>query len=213
MGAGTLLVTGGADQLMEADFEYNRESWRPEISFEQNDSRGNLFIEQPDLTDDLNINLGDDQRNEWRIRLSDQVLLDLECEIGAGETDLDLQGLKLTSVDIDAGVGQHSIILTDTDLPELRIDAGVGEVNIDLRGAWNNNLRADINGGIGALNLQVPADVGVRLEVSGALGSVNVPLDYVKDGATYTNAAYEQAEYRIEVDVAAGLGSIEVEEE
>ena len=91
---------------MEADFEYNRESWRPEISFEQNGSQGDLSIEQPDLTDNLDINLGDNQRNVWRIRLNDDVQLDLECEIGAGETDLDLQGLNLGSVDIDAGVGK-----------------------------------------------------------------------------------------------------------
>lgn len=213
MGAGKLLVTGGAHSLMEADFEYNYESWRPEISFEQNGSQGDLSIEQPNLTDNLDINLGDNQRNEWRIRLNDQVPLDLKCKIGAGETDLDLQGLNLSSVDIDAGVGKHTIVLTNTHLAELSIDAGVGEVNIDLRGAWNNNLRADIDGGIGALNLQVPANVGVRLEVSGGLGSVDVPSGYSKDGNTYTNAAYEQAEHRLDIDVDAGLGSIEVEEE
>ena len=212
IGAGRLLVTGGTSELMEADFEYNRESWRPEISFEQDGSAGDLLVKQPGLTGDFDINLGDNQRNEWRIRLNDRVPIDLECEIGAGETDFDLQGLTLNSVDIDAGVGKHTINLTDTNLPELTIDAGVGEVNIDLRGSWSNNLRADIDGGIGSLNLQVPIEVGVRLEVSGALGSVDVPSDYFKDGNTYTNAAYEQAEHRIDIDVDAGLGSIEVEE-
>ena len=62
-------------------------------------------------------------------------------------------------------------------------------------------------------NLQVPANVGVRLEVSGALGSVDVPSDYTKEGNTYTNVAYEQAEHRLDFGIDAGLGSIEVEEE
>ena len=212
IGAGKLLVTGGADQLMEADFEYSQESWKPEISFEQQDSEGTLSVKQSGLTDNLNFNLGDNQRNEWRIRLNDEVPQNLECSIGAGETELDLRGLSLDRVDIDAGVGQHDINLTDTSLPELTVDAGVGEVNIDLSGTWNNNLRAEIDGGIGELNLKVPSDVGVQLDVSGGLGSVDVPPGYTKEGGTYTNAAYEQAEYRLDIDVDAGMGSIEVEE-
>ena len=212
IGAGKLLVTGGASQLMEADFEYNQESWKPEISFDQQDSEGKLTINQPGISDDIDFDLGNNQRNEWRIRLNDEVEQELECRIGAGETELDLQGLSLNRVDIDAGVGEHTIILTNTSLPEFSLDAGIGEVNIDLSGTWRNNLRAEIDGGIGELNLTVPSDVGVQLDVSGGLGSVDVPSSYTKDGNTYTNAAYDQAEYRLDIDVDAGMGSIEVEE-
>ena len=210
MGAGTLTVTGGAAQLMEADFTYHQESWKPEISFDA--QVGTLTVKQPGLGDDLDSNLDGNQQNEWQIRLNDEVEHTLECEIGAGKTDLDLRGLSLRRVDIDAGVGEHTIILTDTSLPELTVDAGVGEVNIDLTGRWRNSLRAEIDGGIGELNLSVPTDVGVQLDVSGGLGSVDVPPGYTKDGTTYTNAAYQQAEYRIDIDVDAGMGSVEVEE-
>lgn len=212
MGAGRLIVTGGADQLLEADFEYNQDSWKPEISFEERKGEGDILVEQPDFTDDLDIDLDDDQRNEWRIRLNDKVEQVLVCKIGAGQTELDLRGLSLTRVDIDAGVGEHEIILTDTSLPEFSLDAGVGEVTIDLTGTWQNNFIAEIDGGIGELNLKVPANVGVRLDVSGGLGSVDVPSGYTKDGNTYTNAAYAGADYRLDIDVDAGLGSIEVEE-
>ena len=212
IGAGKLLVTGGADQLLEADFEYSHESWKPEINLEHDGSGGELSVKQPGLTDNFDINLGNDQRNEWRIRLNDNVQQTLECKIGAGETELDLRGLTLTRVDIDAGVGKHDIILTDTSLPELTVDAGVGEVTIDLSGTWKNSLRAEIDGGIGELNLKVPADVGVQLDVSGGLGSVDVPPGYTKNGNTYTNAVYENAEHRLDVDIDAGMGSIEVEE-
>lgn len=212
IGVGKLMVTGGADQLMEADFEYHQESWKPEISFEGQNSEGDLSIKQPGLTDDLDFDLDNNQRNEWRIRLNDDVQYDLECSIGAGETELDLRGLSLNRVDIDAGVGKHTVNLRDTSLPELIIDAGVGEVNLDLSGRWNNSLSAEIDGGIGELTLTVPSQVGVQLDVSGGLGSVEVPSGYTKNGNAYTNAAYDQAEYRLDIDVDAGLGSIEVEE-
>ncbi len=212
IGAGKLLVTGGADELMEADFEYSQEDWEPEIDFQSDGIEGQLSIDQPGLTDDLNFNFGNNQRNEWRIRLNDEVLQTLECRMGAGESELDLRGLALRRVDIDAGVGEHEIMLANTSLPELTLDVGVGEVTLDLSGAWKNNLRAEIDGGIGELNLKVPADVGVRLDVSGGLGSVDVPPSYTKDGNTYVNEAYQGSEYRLEIDVDAGIGSIDVEE-
>ncbi|MGB3779376.1 MAG: toast rack family protein [Tunicatimonas sp.] len=213
IGAGKLLVTAGADQLMEADFEYSQESWKPEIDFQSEGAEGQLSIDQPGLTDDFNFNFGNNQRNEWSIRLNDEVLQTLECRMGAGESELDLRGLTLRRVDIDAGVGEHEIILANTSLPELTVDVGVGEVTLDLSGTWRNNLRAQIDGGIGELNLRVPANVGVRLDVSGGLGSVDVPPSYTKDGNVYVNAAYQEAEYRLEIDVDAGIGSVEVEEE
>ncbi len=212
IGAGKLLVTAGADQLMEADFEYNQESWKPEIDFQSSGDKGQLSISQPDLTDDFNFNFGDKQHNEWSIRLNNDVLQTLECRMGAGESELDLRGLTLRRVDIDAGVGEHEIILANTSLPELTVDVGVGEVTIDLSGTWKNHLRAEIDGGIGELNLKVPTNVGVRLDVSGGLGSVDVPPGYTKDGNVYINEAYQDAEYRLEIDVDAGIGSIEVEE-
>ena len=212
IGAGKLLVTGGADQLMEADFEYSQENWEPEIDFQSDGAEGQLSIDQPSLADDFNFNFGNNQRNEWRIRLNDEVLQTLECRMGAGESELDLRGLALRRVDIDAGVGEHEIILINTSLPELTLDVGVGEVTLDLSGAWKNNLRAEIDGGIGELNLKVPVGVGVRLDVSGGLGSVDVPPGYTKDGNAYVNEAYQGAEYRLEIDVDAGIGSIEVEE-
>lgn len=212
MGAGKLVVSGGSEQLMEADFEYNQESWKPEISFDRQGTEGELSIDQPDLADGFDLNIGDNQRNEWRIRLNNDVSQELECNMGAGETELDLRDMSLSRVDIDAGVGEHEIILTNTSLPELTVDAGVGEVTIDLTGEWTNNLRAEIDGGIGELNLTVPANVGVQLDVSGGLGSVDVPAGYRQDGKTYTNAAYDDAEYRLDIDVDAGMGSVEVEE-
>ena len=208
LGIGELIVFGGSDQLLEADFEYSQESWQPAVSFAQ----GKLTIDQPELADEFDMDFGDNQRNVWRVRLNNEVAQTLECEVGAGETNLDLRGMSLRRVDIDAGVGEHRIILTDTSLPELTIDAGVGEVNVDLRGEWRNHLRAEIDGGIGELNLLVPPRVGVRLDVSGGLGSVDVPSSYEKSDNVYTNAAYDQAEYRLEIDIDAGMGSIEVAE-
>jgi len=213
MKAGKLIVTGGAKQLMDADFVYNYESWEPEITYETEGETGFLTIEQPKMKS-ININFDDNEQvNEWTVKLNDNILQDLSCNLGAGETDLDLRGLALNSVDINAGVGEHKINLQDCSVPTLEIQAGVGEVSLDLTGEWRNDLNADIKGGIGELNLLMPGTVGIRLKVTGGLGEVNVPSNFQKDGRTYTNDLYESAEYRLEFDIKAGLGSINVEVE
>ncbi len=213
MRAGKLTVTSGAKQLMNADFTYNYDSWEPEISYNTQDETGFLAIEQPELQN-LNINLGDDEQvNEWIIQLNDNILQDLSCNMGAGETNMDLRGLALNSLDIKAGVGEHTINLRDCSLPELDIKAGVGEVTIDLTGEWRNDLVADIKGGIGELNLSLPGTVGIRLDIAGGLGDVDVPDGFRKDGRVYTNEFYETAEHTLDFDIKAGLGSINVEVE
>ena len=207
---GQLVITGGADQLMEGEFTYQQADWKPEIDFQKDGTTGRLTIQQPNLGENLNISFGNNTANQWLVRLNDRVLQELHCKIGAGETELDLRGLSLNSVHIDAGVGQHEVNLTDCSVPELVINAGIGEISVDLTGRWKNDLKGEINGGIGTLNLILPRDVGVRLDVQGGLGAVDVPTDFQRDGQTYTSAHYDEDAHRLNLDIKAGMGSIEV---
>src|SRR5918995_4399157 len=66
MGAGELNVTGGADQLMEADFSYNVSEWKPKVSYDVSAEEGELMVKQGSSED---VRLGADARNEWDISL------------------------------------------------------------------------------------------------------------------------------------------------
>src|ERR671910_2313838 len=46
MGAGELNLTGGADQLMEADFAYNVPDWKPKVNYEVSGDTGELTVRQ-----------------------------------------------------------------------------------------------------------------------------------------------------------------------
>ena len=206
--AGRLTVKGGAENLVDTEISFSREEWEPEIEYTLSGKTGRLRIEQPEVSG-INFNFDDNFVNDWNILLNEDIVQDIDFEIGAGETELDLRGLQLSSVDIDAGVGEHSINLSGTSVPSLRLNAGVGEVSVDLSGTWNNNLDAVFNGGIGELNLLLPSDVGIRMEVNGALGSINAP-GLNKDGRVYTNDLYGQSDYVMELDVTAGIGEVNV---
>src|SRR5215213_11910290 len=95
MGAGELNLTGGADQLMEGDFSYNVSDWKPKVSYDVSDQKGEIVVKQGGTE---GVHLDADGRSEWDIRLNDEVPTDLVVKMGAGESDLDLDSLALTGV-------------------------------------------------------------------------------------------------------------------
>src|SRR5919107_3768631 len=89
MGAGELYLTGGADKLMEGEFSYNVSGWEPKVSYAVSGKKGELVVKQGSAK---GVGLGGRARarNEWDIRLNDEVPTDLVVKMGAGEGDLDL---------------------------------------------------------------------------------------------------------------------------
>jgi hypothetical protein len=97
MGAGELNLTGGADQLMEGDFSYNVSDWKPKVSYDVSGDKGELVVRQGGAEGS---NLGGDARNEWDVRLNDEVPTDLVVQLGAGESDLDLDSFTMTGLNL-----------------------------------------------------------------------------------------------------------------
>src|SRR5918999_1107044 len=179
MGAGELNLTGGADQLMEADFAYNVSDWKPEVNYNVSGEVGELIVKQGGGG---GVNLGGDARNEWDIRLNDEVPTDLEVQMGAGESDLDLDDLTLTG---------------------LELEMGAGRTTIDLTGDYDRDLVASIQGGVGQATVQLPSEVGVRVEAQGGLGEINAER-LQKEGEAYVNDSYGDSEVTLDVDIQGG---------
>ena len=95
MGAGDLQVTGGAEKLLEADFNYNVAKLKPVVKY----TDGTLVVWQPDGNGLSDLRGITDYRNEWGLRLNDQVPMDLSVDVGGGTSDLQLAGLSLIRLD------------------------------------------------------------------------------------------------------------------
>ncbi len=186
MGAGELRLSG-ADQpvLLDATFEFNRERNRPEVDYRLLGDRGLLEVRHPRRH---GVNFGPTSRNRWDLALGNAVPLDLDIDLGAGRSRLDLRGLKLQRVEIDMGVG---------------------ETELDLRGPHAAGFHVKIDGGVGSGELRLPAEVGVRVKVDGGLGSVNAH-GLTKQGGAYVNDAYGKSPVSIEIDIDAGIGSLDL---
>jgi hypothetical protein len=183
VGAGELKVGGGADALMEADFSYNVADWKPQIDYEVSGEKGDLTVEQGRGDDGR---LGGGARNEWDLRFNDDVPTDLVVEMGAGESDLDLDSLNLTGLDLQMGAGKTTV---------------------DLTGDYAQDFDARIQGGVGEATVLVPSEVGVRVRAEGGLGKINAE-GFQREGEAYVNDAYGDSDVSLDVDVQGGVGSI-----
>jgi hypothetical protein len=183
MGAGELNLTGGADQLMEADFSYNVSDWKPKVSYDVSGKKGELVVKQGSAEGG---NLSGGVRNEWDISMNDELPIDLVVQLGAGESNLDLDSLTLKGLDLQMGAGK---------------------ITVDLTGDYTQGFDASIEGGVGQATVLLPSEVGVKAKAEGGLGGINAK-GLKKVGDAYVNDAYGESDTNLNVDVKGGVGEI-----
>ena len=183
MGAGELNLTGGADQLMEGDFSYNVAGWKPEVSYDVSGDEGELLVRQGGSRDS---DLTGEARNEWEIRMNDELPTDLVVQLGAGETDLDLDSLTLTG---------------------LKLQMGAGKTTVDLTGDYAQSFKSSIQGGVGEATVELPSEIGVKAKAQGGLGTINAE-GLKRVGDAYVNDAYGESDVTLNVKVQGGVGEI-----
>ncbi len=183
MGAGELRVTGGSTDLMDADFTYNVDAWKPDVNYDAGGDQAHLTIEQPE-----GHGHGGRTRNDWDVRLNDSVPMQMDVNLGAGKANLDLVGLSLS---------------------RFEVNLGAGETDVNLDGHWAHDLTASVQGGVGKATLHLPRDVGVRVTAQGGLGAINAN-GFTKNGDVYTNDAYGKSPVSLTIDVQGGVGEIDL---
>jgi hypothetical protein len=182
MGAGELNLTGGADRLMEADFFYNVADWKPEVDYEVSGDTGELSVKQDIIA---GVPVGE-ARNEWDIHFNDEVPTNLSVQMGAGESNLDLDSLTPTG---------------------LTLHMGSGKTTVDLTGDYARSLDASIEGGVGEATVLLPSEVGARVSADGGLGKINAEGLW-REGDSYVNDAYGDSEVTVDVHIQGGVGQI-----
>jgi hypothetical protein len=182
MPSGSLDVAGGASQLLNANFDYHEYDGAPHVEYSVSGGRGDLSITQENKA---HVRLAI-ARNDWQLRFADNVPLEMNVQIGAGSSNLRLQGLNVKSLDVQAGVGQ---------------------MNLDLTGPRKSDLHVDIHGGVGSAIISLPIEVGVRVHASGGIGSVS-PHGLTREGDDYVNDVLGKTPATIDLTIEGGIGSI-----
>ena len=180
--AGSLDIAGGASQLLNADFNYHESDGQPQVEYSVSGGHGDLSITQQNK---MHLHMAT-SRNDWQLRFADNVPMDMNVQIGAGSSNLRLQGLGVKN---------------------LAVQAGVGQMNLDLTGPRKSDLHVDIHGGVGSAVLRLPKDVGVRVHASGGIGSVS-PHGLTREGDDYVNDVLGKTPATIDVTIEGGIGSV-----
>jgi hypothetical protein len=150
-------------------------------------------------------------RNEWDLRLKDDVPMNLSIGLGAGSNYLELGSLSLSRLDIQTGAGEVEVDLTGSpSVSRLDVEAGAGDVTVDLTGHWEGDLVAHIKGGIGRITLRLPYDVGVRVNAEKGIGKISAS-GLTRKGKAYVNGAYGESDVTLQIEVETGIGKINLE--
>jgi hypothetical protein len=184
MGAGTLRVAGGTGKLATAEFNYNVASWKPEVRYSSVAGHGSLTIGQPGHGSSSRGNVV----NDWDLSLNQDVPLEMEVHLGAGEAHLNLGALTLRKVEVEMGAG---------------------ELDLDLRGTPKASYDVRVQGGVGEATIRLPSSVGVEAKAMGGIGEVEASGLH-HEGGRYFNDALASSTVTIHLDVQGGVGSIKL---
>ncbi|HWE48221.1 MAG TPA: toast rack family protein [Bryobacteraceae bacterium] len=187
MGSGTLKISGGSHDLLNADFDYNVAEWKPDLQYSASGDHGSLTLKQPESRGSHS-----HTTNVWDLRLNNDIATNLNIQFGAGEAKMDLGALALRSLDIQMGAG---------------------EMKLDLRGTPAHDYDVHIQGGAGEATVYVPKNAGIYAKAVGAIGEVKVH-GLRQDGDHWVSEQYGQAGTpQIRLDIAGGVGQLNLSAE
>lgn len=186
MSAGELTVNGDSEHSLDADFRFTHAYDEPRVDYHVTDGVGEIAISQESHP----VRFGN-TRNEWILRFSKDLPLQLRVEMGAGQGNLDFRDIPLTRLDL------HLV---------------AGQADVDLTGDRRTDLIANIEGGVGQANIRLPKKIGVIAEASGGIGSIEAH-GLRQDGSSYTNEAYGKSPVTIHLKVSGGIGEIVLTQE
>ena len=181
-GSGELKINGDGKNLLDADFTYSRSYNAPRVEYKVADDVGYLDISQEDRK---GVHFGS-SHNDWDLHFANDVPLELNLQMGAGQGNLQLRGMPVT---------------------RLNVRMGAGQLDLDLTGNRKDDLTGDIQGGVGQATIRLPKNVGVTVRASGGIGAVDTQ-GLSHDGDVYTNEAYGKTPATIRLRVEGGIGQI-----
>lgn len=184
--AGEFTISGGATHLLDADFNYADSHETPRVDYNVSNGLGQLTVSQ----DKESTHFGRTQ-NQWDLRFSNDVPLELKLEAGAGRGRLRLRDVPVTRLDVSMGAGQ---------------------VDLDLTGDRKTDLVANLEAGVGQATIHLPKNVGVVVHASGGIGTISAGNLHHDDGE-YTNDAYGKTPATIRLKIEGGVGQITLIEE
>ncbi len=128
------------------------------------------------------------ESNETRLSLNHNPIWDITVEMGAGETNFDLQNFKVRNLHFEGGAASFEAkIGSKLPLAEVTVETGVASVQIE-----------------------VPKESGCRIVVDSGLSSKDFDGFAKQADGTYKTSNYDSAANKVNINLKGGLSSFEV---
>lgn len=125
----------------------------------------------------------------YDFKLGNKALWDIEVDCGAIDSNFDLAGIPVSSLDIDSGAA---------------------DIEIQM-GSLQKDSTININSGASDISIAVPSTSGVRVYIDAALKSNNLDsLGWSKKNDYYESPNYAQAENKINIELNTGVGNFQL---
>ena len=233
--AGQVRVLPGAseDQLTVHLF-YTKKQFRHDFRFNEQENRLEIRFDKDGWFDHDHHGLD----AELEIELPRDAKLRADCNIKAGEIDMQLGGLRIVDFAMRVMAGEANLdfnqpnrvemesLVLNTKIGESKfrhlgnarfrsadINGGIGEMTIDFNGAMLADAVAEVDLDIGETVVALPQEAGTKLSVSKFLflSQIDLPFAVRKDGRYYYTDDYGTGGKDFQLRISSGIGELRIE--
>lgn len=231
---GALRVHAAGDSLLyRAQLRYDADRFEPVRTFDATSGTLNVGVRGDDQIP-LRGSSGKEQ-GTLTLALAPTQPVDLELDLGATDSDLDLSGIPISRLVIGSGVSDLTLGFATKNpatMRELAIDAGIasvttdhlgnanaervrvsgsiGRVELDMRGSWTGMREIQVTVTFGVATVRVPRSVGVRVTHSRVLGTFDA-AGFTQRGDEYVSDGWDDAEQKLYIDARTTFGTLDVQ--
>jgi len=230
--AGALrLAAGRPNELYRMDVLYDGERYEPVSDFDA--ALGNVTLGLRAAGDGGIRVVSKRQLGQTAsVTFSPRSDLALAVALGAVDGDLELGGLRLTSLDLEAGASRATVRFSQPNAARCReavlssgaaeltvlglgnsrcdriaFEGGVGRVTLDFSGTWTSSSHVSVKMALGQVELRLPRQVGVRLTLDKFLATFEAE-GLVRRGNAYVSPGYDQAARHLDIDITTAVGGV-----
>jgi hypothetical protein len=169
------------------------------------------------------------------IAFSPRVDLALNLALGAVDAEVELGGLRVSTLDLKTGASRSTIRFSKPNLTrcrradfsagaaeltviglgnsrcsEIAFEGGVGRVTLDFSGSWPASAVVQVEMAVGELTLRLPRTIGVRIVMDKFLSRF-VPAGLKVRGNEFISPNYDGAERKLDLEITTAMGGVNVE--
>ena len=233
--AGLLKVAAGRHaELYRMRLSYDADRFIPLSQYEASASAVRLGVESAGRAG-LRVVSKNQLRQKAVVELSPMTELALDLDLGAGEADLDLGGLRLSRVRLEAGASRATVRfsapnrmrcesavfaagaadlaiyrLGNSRCETVKVEGGVGKLTLDFGGAWTATQKAELTLSMGELRLRLPKRSPVRITMDRFLSSFDSE-GLVRRGNSWVTRGFDPAEPHLDIALTCSVGAVRVE--